>query len=263
VTGVIKLTKVNFRRGYHQEEGGEIKMETDTRRLIVILLLGLTIILLSLASAVTSAGETSLLPLVFTPTANAYLPIVVKQSTPIATPIPPDDVENEQSIANQLNQQRNSNGLPSLSLVSELTQAARRHSRNMADHNFTSHTGSDGSNGGQRMEEAGYDWSAWGEIIGWGFGGDTSKMVNWWMNSPPHKSTILSSSFEDFGVGYAINPTSDWGHYWTVNFGKRATYGSASGEELYVCTFITQGQSGGSSLIIYSLETCSSWSVLE
>ena len=146
--------------------------------------------------------------------------------------------------------------IPALSLVPELTQAARRHSRDMADNNFTSHTGSDGSNGGQRMEEAGYDWTAWGEIIGWGFGADTSSMVNWWMNSPPHRSIILSSSFEDFGVGYARNSTSDWGHYWTVNFGKRATFGNTSSQDLYVCTFITQGQSGGSSLKIYSSEPC-------
>jgi len=126
----------------------------------------------------------------------------------------------------------------------------------MADNGFTGHTGSDGSYGGQRMEEARYDWTTWGEIIGWGFGGDTSSMVNWWMDSPVHRSIILSSSFEDFGAGYARDPTSDWGHYWTVNFGKRAADGTASSQQLHVCTLTTQGQSGGSSLIIYSLEPC-------
>jgi uncharacterized protein YkwD len=191
------------------------------------LLLGLAMVFLSLAYAVTSAGTTSLLPLDFTPTAYAYLPLVVKQPTPTATLVPPDDIEVEQSIANQLNQQRYAHGLPSLKTVSELTQAARRHSRDMADNHFTGHTGSDGSDGGQRMEEAGYDWTIWGEIIGWGFAGDADSIVNWWMNSPVHRSIILSSSFEDFGVGYARDPTSDWGHYWTVNFGKRAADGAA------------------------------------
>jgi len=237
-------------------------MQTDRRRLFVLLALGLVIVPLSLAYRVSSAGTTSLLPLDLTPTAYAYLPLVAKLPTPTPTPtptgtvIPPDDIENEQAIANQLNQQRYTHGLPSLNLVSELSQAARRHSRDMADHGFTGHTGSDGSDGGQRMEEAGYDWPAWGELIGWGFGGDTSVMVNWWMNSSLHRSIILSSSFGDFGVGYARDPTSDWGHYWTVNFGNRATDGSASSQELRVCTLITQGQSGGSSLIIYSLEPC-------
>ena len=230
-------------------------MHTNKRKHIIPVVV-VTIVLLSLLSLITSTGTASPLPLDFTPTAYAYLPFVAKQSTPTAPLIPPDDIANEQSIANLLNQQRNSNGLSSLALVSELTQAARRHSRDMADHNFTSHTGSDGSNGGQRMQEAGYNWTTWGEIMGWGFGGNAGSMVNWWMNSPPHRSIILSSDFTDFGIGYARNPGSDWGHYWTVNFGRRAIQGAALPQELYICTFTSQGPSGGSSLIVYSSEPC-------
>ncbi len=91
----------------------------------------------------------------------------------------------------------------------------------MADNNFTSHTGSDGSNGGQRMSEACYDWSNWAEIIGWGFGGDTTAMIDWWMNSPTHHDIILAAKYADFGAGYAYNAGSDYQHYWTVNFGVR------------------------------------------
>jgi len=234
----------------------------NANKLKHIILVVAAIIFLSSPSFTTSIGVASPLLLGFTPTAYVYLPFVAKQPiptatpTPTATPIPPDDIANEQSIANLLNQQRNSNVLPSLTLISELTQAARRHSRDMADHNFTSHTGSDGSAGGQRMQEAGYSWTTWGEIIGWGFGGDTGSMVNWWMNSPPHRSIILSSSFTDFGVGYARNPNSDWRHYWTVNFGRRTIQSAAMPQELYVCTFTSQGQFGGSSLIVYSSEPC-------
>lgn len=193
-----------------------------------------------------------------TSASNVYLPLVAKQPTPtpVRTLIPPDDAANEQSIANLLNQQRNSNGLASVVLADELTQAARMHSRDMADHNFTSHTGSDGSNGGQRMQQAGYNWVTWGEIIGWGFGGDTGSMVNWWMNSPPHRAIILSTAFADFGVGYARNPNSDWGHYWTVNFGKRAAPEIRVSEKMYTCTFSSQGERGGSSLVIHSSEPC-------
>lgn len=235
-------------------------MSTNKRKYI-ILVVAVTVIF-SLLTPIAGIGTASPLLLDFTPTAYVYLPFVAKQPIPTATPtptattIPPDDIANEQSIANLLNQQRNSNGLPSLALVSELTQAARRHSRDMADNNFTGHTGSDGSNGGQRMREAGYNWTTWGEIIGWGFGGDTESMVNWWMNSPSHRAIILSGSFTDFGVGYARNPNSDWGHYWTVNFGRRAVQGAALPQELYICTFTSRGKSGGSSLIVYSLEPC-------
>jgi len=226
-------------------------MHTDTRRLIVILLLGLAAVPLPVAYAANRIDATVLLPPDATSTPCAHVPSFAEEPTATPTPaatstppptqtpdptsrpastptpiadaflIPLDDTEVERAIADQLNQQRIARGLPPLTLVSELTQAARRHSRDMADHGFTAHTGSDGSDGGQRMAEAGYDWTARGEIIGWGYGGDTGKMVNWWMNCPVHRPIILSSSFVDLGVGYVRDPSSEWGHYWTVNFGRR------------------------------------------
>ncbi len=216
-----------------------------------------TVIFLCLSSYITSMGKTSPLLLDFTSISYLYLPHIFRQPTPTATPIPPDDSNNEQSIANSLNQIRNENGLSSLILVYELTQAARRHSRDMADHNFTSHTGSDGSSFIQRIQEAGYNnWTSAGEIIGWGFGGNAGSMVNWWMNSPSHRSIILSNNLIDFGVGYAKNPGSDWVHYWTVDFGSRDIQNVQFPQELYICTFTSQDTYGGSSMIVYSTEPC-------
>jgi uncharacterized protein YkwD len=235
-------------------------MQPRFRRLI-ILVLGLAALFPLLFSAAASGSQGPRQTLDLTPTAHFQLPFVVKQATPTAsvisspTPIPPDDLENEQAIAKQLNSHRITNGLPAVVAATELTQAARRHSRDMADHNITSHTGSDGSRPGQRIEEAGYDWIAWGEIIGWGFGGDPDSMVSWWMNSPDHRAILLSASYEDFGVGYAMDPDSEWGHYWTVDFGKRAAYGSAP-SQLHLCTRVSLGELGGSSLVFSSSEPC-------
>jgi uncharacterized protein YkwD len=92
----------------------------------------------------------------------------------------------------------------------------------MAENHFTGHTGSDGSSAGERMAEAGYDWTTWGEIIAYGSVVSASQVVDLWMNSPGHRAIILSSSYEDYGVGYVSDPASDWGHYWTVDFGTRA-----------------------------------------
>jgi uncharacterized protein YkwD len=191
----------------------------------IVPVLGLTVAFLLSVFAITGASEGPPLPLDITPTAYVYLPLAARQLPPESPPeptIPPDDLANEQSIADLINQQRKANGLAALTLVPELTQAARRHSRDMADHDFLSHTGSDGSSPGERVQEAGYDWVTVGEIIGCGFGGDPQEMVDWWMNSPSHRAIILSSSLEEFGVGYAINTNSSFGHYWTVDFGKRA-----------------------------------------
>ena len=49
-------------------------------------------------------------------------------------------------------------------------QAAYRHSRDMADHDHFSHTGTDGSTLGARVDAAGYAWSGVGENIGAGYG---------------------------------------------------------------------------------------------
>jgi len=178
---------------------------------------------------------------------SAFLPLI----TDIPSLIPPDDLAMEQTIADLINQQRADHGLYPLILVPELTESARRHSNDMADNGFTGHTGSDGSNAGQRMAEAGYDWIAWGEIIAWGFGGDPASVVDWWMNSSPHRSLILSSYFLDFGVGYARAPASQYGHYWTVNFGRRAdavTQFRVADEQL-TCAFMLAGPAGGGSVM--------------
>ncbi len=184
-----------------------------------------------------------------------YLPLVARQLPATPTLIPPTNLANEQAIASLINQQRTSNHLPPYNPVSQLTQAARRHRLAMAGHNFTSHTGSDGSDGGQRIRDAGYNWAAWAEIIGWGFGGDPVRMMNWWMNSPVHKATILSTNQADFGVGYAMNPNSTYIHYWTVDFGRRPA-GTQLVQDTFMCTFESYGPEGGTSVIISSPLPC-------
>ncbi len=238
-------------------------MQTKIRRYMIPMTATSAVFLLSLL-LLFMVGTASPLPLDITPTVNTYLPIIEKPleptptNTPIPapTPIPPDDISNEQTVIDLINQNRNANGLPSLPVASELTQSARRHSHDMGNNHFTGHVGSDGSTYGQRMQEAGYAWADSGEIIGWGFGGDAASVVDWWMNSATHKATILSENFTDMGVGYREDAGSDWGYYWTVNFGKRKSEHAASPEEFYVCTFTSQGELGGSSLRIYSVEPC-------
>jgi uncharacterized protein YkwD len=64
----------------------------------------------------------------------------------------------------------------------------------------------------QRVNGAGfYNW--WGEIVGWGFGGDDAQMVNWWMNSSSHRSQILNPNYTHMGAGVAYNASSTYGYY--------------------------------------------------
>ena len=222
----------------------------DLRRVILLLPLLTLFLLMWFVS-----GGASLSLLDFTPTAYSYLPFVVANPIPSATPIPPEDLGIEMAVADGINAERAAQGLEALTLVSELTQSARRHSRDMAENELTSHTGSDGSDPCQRMREAGYDWTTCAEIIGWGTAPNVEGMIDWWMNSPPHRAAILGE-FEDFGAGYATNLGGVWKHYWTVNFGTRASRGVAVPETLYECTFTIQGPLGGSRLHVYSAQPC-------
>lgn len=122
----------------------------------------------------------------------------------------------------RINSERALRGLPPLRPNEQLATAAQGHAEDMAAHRGMVHTGSDGSDGGERIRAAGYDWRKWGEITGWGFGGDASAMVEWWLKSPDHAPYMLDPEMQDIGVGYVYAPGSQWDSYWTVNFGKPA-----------------------------------------
>jgi uncharacterized protein YkwD len=182
-----------------------------------------------------ATSEPSATPLPIVTSANQPLPtatptptatfILQPSATPTATMVSTGCVvynyDYESQTASLLNQQRNQNGLPSLSVNGALTDSARGHSVDMVTHNLTQHNGSDGSTPRQRMIRAGYTGSWWGEIIYWGSGsyGTPSQAVTWWMNDPPHKDVILGTHYTDFGVGYVSCPSFSYKGFFTVDFG--------------------------------------------
>jgi uncharacterized protein YkwD len=177
-----------------------------------------------------------------------------------ATPSPPphDQAAVEQATLSLINDTRSRHGLAPLPLVSELTTAARRHSYDMAANHGASpsHTGSDGSTSGDRVRDAGYNWINQTEIIAWGFS-TPERALEWWMNSPIHKSIILSTSYRDIGVGYVHHPGSYWKSYWTINVATRAAYRAAMPATWYTCAnYAGEEASGGSSITVSSVEPC-------
>jgi uncharacterized protein YkwD len=101
-----------------------------------------------------------------------------------------------------LNRERSRHGLGRLHANGALTLAARRHSRDMAAHNFFEH-----GDFVSRLRAAGYfrgrrSWTV-GENIAWGSGANASPraIVSMWMHSPPHRANILNGSFHEVGVG--------------------------------------------------------------
>lgn len=107
---------------------------------------------------------------------------------------------------------------PPLSLAPALTRAARAHSRDMAAHDYFSHTGSDGSTPGERATRAGYRWSMLGENIASGVG-SAREAVAGWLASPEHCANIMTAGFRQMGVAFAVEPGNGQGIDWTEDFG--------------------------------------------
>ncbi len=111
------------------------------------------------------------------------------------------------------------NNLPAFKPSSALGAAARNHSVDMAQNNYMSHTGSDGSSPWDRIRAAGYSFTSAAENVGAGYP-TADDMVNGWMSSPGHRANILSNEC-DIGVGYAYDAQSTYGYYWTLDLGCR------------------------------------------
>ena len=101
----------------------------------------------------------------------------------------------------------------------QLAAAADRHSTDMAVHNLMDHTGSDGSSAAQRITQAGYVWSAWGENIAAGYP-TAAAVVQGWLGSPGHCANIMSARFTDFGASCRSSAAATYGSYWTTDFGR-------------------------------------------
>ncbi len=122
----------------------------------------------------------------------------------------------EIQVFNLINQQRAAQGLAPFAWQDNLATAAHAHSVDMATHSLCSHTGSDGSDPGTRIAQAGYQAPGWGETVA---GGQSSpaQVVNAWMTSPGHRDSLMGQ-FQHAGVGYAAG--GSMGYYWTVDVGN-------------------------------------------
>lgn len=98
------------------------------------------------------------------------------------------------------NASRAANGLPGLSLNGALNNSAQAKAQHMADNNYWAHVAPDGTQPWYFFEAAGYNYSAAGENLAYGF--DSSNAVNQgWMNSSGHRANILGN-YADVGFGF-------------------------------------------------------------
>lgn len=115
-------------------------------------------------------------------------------------------------LVDLINAERSRRGLSVLRVEPRVSEAATVHAADMAAHRQMQHTGSDGSDGGVRLDRAGYPWTSWGENIGAGFL-DPASLFDAWMNSAGHRANILGD-FDDLGIGVVATP--DGVPYWAM-----------------------------------------------
>jgi uncharacterized protein YkwD len=137
-------------------------------------------------------------------------------SVPEATP--------EEQVLTLTNTLRQQHGCPTLQISPELTNAARGHSQDMADHNYFDHADGNGNTPKWRAQQAGYRGNAGTENIAAGYSTAQEVVMAWYNETPPndgHRLNLLNCSLTDIGIGYAVNPNSTFRNYWTQDFGQR------------------------------------------
>ena len=99
-----------------------------------------------------------------------------------------------------VNAARTSMGLGMVRCDEAMARTARKHSQDMCNQDYFSHTGLDGSSPFDRMRREGVSFRTAGENIAWGQR-TPAAVHEAWMNSSGHRANILNGAFGRIGVG--------------------------------------------------------------
>ncbi len=145
---------------------------------------------------------------------RVYLPFVVTpgltggSNTSALSPL-------AQQVVDLTNEYRVAAGCALLTVSPQLAAAAAAHSQDMAQNNFASHIGSDGSTPWDRIRRTGYSYGSAAENIAAGYL-TARDVVQGWYNSPGHRQNMLNCDLREIGVAYADG--GSYGRYWTLVF---------------------------------------------
>ena len=119
-----------------------------------------------------------------------------------------------------INQYRVEHGLKPLKLNTELTAAAKAHSKDLAKWDRISHYGSDGSNPWDRVKRAGFKARLAAENVGTGQV-DFGEVIKGWKDSPGHNKNLLLSDAESMGIALVHEPKTEYKSFWTLVIGTQ------------------------------------------
>jgi uncharacterized protein YkwD len=117
-----------------------------------------------------------------------------------------------------INQYRRDKGLKPLQLNAQLTDAAKAHSRDLAQWDRISHYGSDGSNPWDRVKRTGFKARLAAENVGTGQI-DFNEVMRGWKESPGHNKNLLLSDATHMGIALVQDPRTEFKSFWTLVIG--------------------------------------------
>jgi uncharacterized protein YkwD len=134
---------------------------------------------------------------------------------PVPPPAPPAPAE----LLAEHNARRSEAGLPEWVSSVKLQAAAQGHAMVMAQLGRMEHSGIGDGDPGSRLRGVGYGFRWCGENIARGQR-TTAEAMTSWMNSPDHRSNILSAHFTEAGFAVAYSARGD--AFWCADFGSPA-----------------------------------------
>lgn len=144
-------------------------------------------------------------------------PALIYPGQKITVPNIQDVKTTENRVIALVNAERAKAGLQPLKANWELSRIARYKSQDMIDKGYFSHTSPTYGSPFTMIQSFGIKFSAAGENIAMGQQTPEQVMAAW-MNSPGHRSNILSPAYSEIGVGLAKSPSGVC--YWTQMFIK-------------------------------------------
>ncbi len=118
-----------------------------------------------------------------------------------------------------INEERANAGLAALNWSEKIAEVARLHSNNMAENDFFSHRGLDGTMvDGRAARFRMGEWKAIGENIAFlkGYDSPATVAVQKWLQSASHRGNLLDPRWKETAIGLAV--TGDGKYYFTQVF---------------------------------------------
>lgn len=150
-------------------------------------------------------------------------------ANPVFPRIEPEPIDFGKALSD-LNAYRISKGLTALTYNEKLNKASEVHAQDLASAGIISHTGTDGSGHGDRIQRQGYYFSIAGENVATG-------QLSWdaafdgWKKSPGHNENLLRNDVSEFGLALVYEPTTKYSTYWAMLVAHPLDIGYSNGSE--------------------------------